>query len=472
MSERSDAAGLAGLSFGRRLAFALAGFPVGALSVALLVYLPPHLSGDLGVSLAVVGGVFATIRVLDVGIDPVLGLLMDRTRSPIGRYRLWMLVGAPIVMLGTWKLFMAPPGIGRDYLLVWLLVFYVGLSIVTLAHPAWASTLATRYHDRSRLYGLMAFAGVASGFTVLVVAIGAAQLGRTGADAVHAIGWLIVVITPILVLAAACFTREEVKPDRERAPRFSDYTRLITKRELVQLYLAQVFLTLGPGWMSSLYLFFARDVWGFGAGAASTLLAAYILAGLGGAPLTAHLATRIGKHRTLALVSVLYSAGLVAVLLVPRGAFFAALGPMLWCGFMAAGFDLMLRAMLADVADEVRLEQGKERTSLIFGLTVLAGKLATALSIGIAYPLLQALGYAPNEAAANTPTAIQGLKWAFITGPIVFVMLGGAMVLRWRLTAAEHARVRASLEDLDVQAALGAGDGEPVADAAAAARSA
>lgn len=449
----------------------MAGFPIGALSIALLVYLPPHLSGDLGVSLAVVGAAFATVRVLDTAIDPALGMIMDRTRTPFGRYRLWMLVGAPIVMLGTWRLFMAPPGIGQAYLMAWLLVFYVGLSIVTLAHPAWASTLATRYHERSRLYGLMAFAGVASAFTVLAVAIAGAQAGRSSSASVHAIGWMIVAATPLLIGLAAATVREEVRPDRERHARLGDFLHLLTKRELVQLYLAQVLLTLGPGWMSSLYLFFARDVLGLSPVQSSILLAAYILAGLAGAPLNAHLATRIGKHRTLTLLAALYSFGLVAVLAIPHGGFAIAFGPLVWCGFMASGFDLMLRAMLADVADEVRLEQGKERTSMIFGLTVLAGKLATALSIGITFPLLQGFGYAPQAGADNTPAAIEGLKWAFIAGPIVFVMLGGATVLRWRLTATEHAKVRARLEDLDVQEALGAGDGEPVAEAAAVSRS-
>jgi GPH family glycoside/pentoside/hexuronide:cation symporter len=470
LGDRDSSGGAAGLSLARRLAFAMASFPVGALSIALLVYLPPHLSGDLGVGLAVVGGAFATVRVLDTGIDPALGMIMDRTRSPLGRYRLWMLIGAPILMLGTYKLFLAPPGIGRSYLLTWLLVFYVGLSIETLAHPAWASTLATRYHERSRLYGLMAFAAVASAFAVLVVAIGAAQTGRSSSAAVHAIGWLIIIATPLLVGLAVVSVREEVRADRQQHPRLRDLLALLTKRDLLQLYLAQIFLTLGPGWMSSLYLFFSRDVLGFTSGQSSILLAAYILAGLAGAPINAHLAIRIGKHRTLTVLAALYSVGLIGVLAIPHGQFAVAFAPLIWCGFMASGFDLMLRAMLADVADEVRLEQGRERTSLIFGLTVLAGKLATALSIGITFPLLQAFGYVPRSGASNSAAAIEGLKWAFIAGPIVFVTMGGLVVLRWRLTAAEHAKVRARLEDLDAEGPLGASDGEPLAEAAIAAR--
>jgi Na+/melibiose symporter-like transporter len=454
-----------GLPLWRRAVFSLAGFPVGAISIALLVYLPPHLSGHLGVGLAVVGGAFATVRLLDIGVDPLLGLIMDRTRSRVGRYRLWMIIGVPILVLGTYKLFLAPVGIDRDYLLVWLLIFYVGLSILTLAHPAWAATLATQYHARSRLYGLMAAALIASSFSVLVVAMVNAKLHFSDANGVRAMGWLIIFGTPLLVGASVLCVREEISPELPQKPRLRDFTGLLTKPDLVRLYLSQIALTLGPGWMSALYLFFARDVLGFSGGQASGLLAIYILAGLAGAPLTAHLATRIGKHRTLALSAALYSLGLVTVLAIPKGDFAVAIGPMFWCGFMASGFDLMVRAMLADVADEVRLEQGKERMSLIFGLNALSGKLATALAIGITFPLLQGLGYVAAEGAANTAAAIESLKWAFIAGPIVFVMLGGAVVLGWRLTAAEHAKVRTGLADMDALAALGIGDGEHAAAA-------
>ena len=38
---------------------------------------------------------------------------------------------------------------------------------------------------------------------------------------------------------------------------------------------------------------------------------------------------------------------------------------------------------------------------------------------------------------------------AFIIGPIVFVMLGGACVIGWRLDAAKHGAIRAELEARD-----------------------
>ena len=87
------------------LAFSTIALPIGALAVAVAVYLPPHFSAHLGVPLSVVGLAFATVRLLDLGVDPVLGLAMDRTRTRLGRYRVWMLLGGPILMAAVYALF-------------------------------------------------------------------------------------------------------------------------------------------------------------------------------------------------------------------------------------------------------------------------------------------------------------------------------------------------------------------------------
>jgi Na+/melibiose symporter-like transporter len=144
-----------------------------------------------------------------------------------------------------------------------------------------------------------------------------------------------------------------------------DYWALLVKPDLLRLFLAQMALTLGPGWMSALYVFFFTDSRQFSGEEASILLLVYVIAGIVGAPVTARVAQKFSKHRTLMITTTAYSLGLCGVLIVPKGNVPMAIPLMFWCGFMAAGFDLMIRAMLADVGDEVRLDQGKERISLI-----------------------------------------------------------------------------------------------------------
>src|SRR3990167_146751 len=150
-------------------AFAMATIPVGALTTPLLVHLPPHYAGLLGLPLAAVGGIFFLVKVLDLIFDPAFGLLMDRTRTPIGRYRFWLVVAAPVLMLGVWQLFLAKPGVGQVYLLIWLGVLYVGFSLLVLSQSAWGAVLATSYDERSRVYAWAAASGTFGAIAVLIL---------------------------------------------------------------------------------------------------------------------------------------------------------------------------------------------------------------------------------------------------------------------------------------------------------------
>jgi Na+/melibiose symporter-like transporter len=438
------------LSTSAIVAFSVVGLPTSALSLAIMIYLPAYFATSLGVSLTVIGGSWATVRMIDIVVDVVLAETMDRTRTRFGRYRPWLVVGTPFVMLGVYKIFMAPPGFDSTYLVSWLLVMYFGTSILNLSHSAWGAKLAPHYDDRSRLFGILALVGVLGAFAALSFPAAAAPLGHTHARSIQDMGWFIFWLTPAAVALAVWSTPETIAPEHSRRRHsFGDYWTLFTNTSLLRLFLAQAALTLGPGWMGALYLFFFTDSLGFTPNQASILMGGYILAGVIGAPITARMAVKFSKHRTLVFTTTAFSLGLVTVKFIPHGQVLAAVPAMLWCGAMAAGFDLMIRSMLADVGDEVRLEHGRERISLIYAVNTLAAKIAAAFAIGLTFPLLAKLGYVAREGAVNSPAAIRSLELVFVIGTIAFVMLGGACVLGWRLDARRHGEIRAQLEARD-----------------------
>jgi len=347
----------------------------------------------------------------------------------------------------------------------------VALSILALAHPAWAATLAKGYNDRSRIFGIMAAVAILALLVVLSIPVIAGRRGLGDTGAIHAMGWFVILLSPFAIGLAIVFTPERVPP-RHRSDtgfRLGDVLLVLRRTDLLRLYAAQMAMTMGPGWMSSIYIFFTRDYMGFSQAQASMLLLAYVLAGLAGAPFTAWLSTKIGKHRTVMAIAVAYSVGLLTVLLAPKGVLLGSVPVNLWCGFAGAGFELTLRSMLADVADEVRLDHGKDRLSLIYSLNTAAAKLASAGAIIVSFRLLAGFGYLPKLGHANTPDAIRGLGITFVAGPIACVVLGALFMIGWKMTAEKHAAIRIALEARDAEAALGGADGEHLGDAAEAA---
>jgi len=438
-------------SIATMLVFATTGMPIGALGIAMPIYVQPYFAQDLGVGLVALGAAFGVVRLIDLFVDILLALAMDRTRTRIGRYRNWLLAGAPIMMIGVYELFMASRGIGPGFLIVWLLVMNLGGSALVIARFAWSATLVTRYSQRSLFYGIMGAVAVVGNIIVLAVPVISASFPHHSmAGDVHLMGWTVIALTPITVILAASLAPEQINPDTHslRAP-LSDYIDLIKRPELIRLFVMTFGTTLGPGWMANLYIFFFTLARGFTTGQASLLLIFYVLAGALGAPLVGLTAAKFSKHRTLIAATIFYSLGLCTVLIVPKADFLLTVPVMIWCGYWGTGFDLMTSAMMADVGDHVRLDQGKERMGLLYAVLSLATKAANAGAVMISYPLLAVLGFVPSLGVHNTSSAINGLQLCFLLGPIFFVALGGICCVGWKLDAKRHAEIRTELEARD-----------------------
>ena len=442
------------LSLPALVAFALPGLPIGALAVALTVYLPKYYAGHFALGLPAVGLTFMAVRLIDMTFDPVIGILMDRTRTRLGRYRVWLAAGAPVLMLPVYMLFVPSGTVGFGYLLFWLFIYYLGASLVVLSHASWASVIAAKYHERSRVFGVLQAVATIGAVCVLVLpVVMAKRSGASGDGDIAAMGWFIVAAAPIGIALALIRTPERIVPD-VAGERFGlrDYWEMISRPDMRRIIVADFCLGLGPGWMAALYLYYFHDLRGFTIGKASELLLLYIAAGVIGAAGLSWLATRLGKHRTLMLASTGYSLALACLTLLPQGAFAPAAGLMFLLGLLAAGFPLLDRAMVADVGDAVRLEQGKHRVGLLYSMITTTQKVSGALAIGLSFTLLGWIGYRPQEGAVNTAAAIHGLELVYLIAPVVFVMLGGACYIGYKLDARRHGEIRAALDARDAAA--------------------
>src|SRR5690348_7178835 len=181
------------------------------------IYVQPYMAKNLGLQLAVIGAAFGIVRLLDLGVDPLLALVMDRTKTPFGRYRLWMFAGMPVLALAVYELYFAKPGIDQAFLIVWLLVYALGNSLIGLARAAWSATLVTHYDQRSRFYGYMAALGAVGTFVVLFTSslIGpvSSLLHIRPPDSVHVMGWTILALIPIGGLITGLLVPERINVD-------------------------------------------------------------------------------------------------------------------------------------------------------------------------------------------------------------------------------------------------------------------
>ena len=441
------------------LAFGTPGMPLAGIVLVFGVYLPRFYVGLGNGFLAVAGAIFV-VRFIDIWLDPFLGIAMDRTRTPIGRYRPWLLAGAPVSMIGVYELLNPPVGAGPPFLVIWMLIAYAGVSMLNLSLAAWASVLSGRYHERSRVYGVtqgLAVVGAVGLMLLPIMTHGKLVLGR--AASMPGVGWIIVAALPITALICAVLTPERLAPPTGRTGfKWRDLVRVASRPTILRIVVADLMLTLGPGTTAPLYVYFFHDAKGFNIAEVGFLLIFYIGAGLIGAPLWGQLARRFGKHRTVQIACVAYAISQTILMALPRvfpGHKLSDILPttagMFAVGFCASAFLLLIRAMVADVVDEARLETGQDFTSLLFSLVTTTTKIGTVISLVIVFPILSAVGYNGKEGAVNTPGAIFGLEMCYLFAPILLVFVGGAMFFGYKLDAGRHAEIRAALEARDVE---------------------
>lgn len=62
-------------------------------------YITYFYTNILGISPAMAGLVFMVARLVDAFTDPLMGIIVDKTNTKIGKYRPWIIAGAPFLLL-------------------------------------------------------------------------------------------------------------------------------------------------------------------------------------------------------------------------------------------------------------------------------------------------------------------------------------------------------------------------------------
>ena len=431
-------------------AFAAPCLPLTGVGLPLVVYLPPYYAGTLGLDLAMTGILFSAVRWIDLPIDIAFGHGIDRTETRWGRFRPWLLGGALVMMAGLVLVFFAPPGLTPLRAFLGLLLMYSGFSAAAVAHTSWGQALSSDYHERSRIFGWWQGGNMVALISLLAVPPLANALGpRFGLEpsaslGVHAMGWVLLLLVPPAFLAIMTAVPERKSP-HQHPHGWRDIWQALKRPQLRRLLLIDLFASLPPGFGGALLIFFFEAARGFSVTEARLLLLFYFAAGLIGAPLWAWVARRTSKHMAVAWAIGSYAVLHAALVLVPQADFTLAAAGMLLAGLPAVAPPFLVRAMLADVTDAQTLATGRNNAGLYYAVLVGVQKLGYAIPVGLAYVVLDMVGFDAKLGAANTPFAIDGLMLLFLVPPIVTALAAAWLARGWTIDRSEQQRIVAEL---------------------------
>lgn len=353
--------------------------------------------------LMVVGAIIAVARIFDAMNDPIMGGIVENTRTKWGKYKPWQLLGAVLtgaviisvfcVKLDGWSYV--------GFLAFAYLMFSITFTMNDISYWGMLPSLTSDEHERNKLTScaqLLASAGVGLA-SLLIPLFTTGSLAKWGAPTGYKV---IGIISAVLMVLFQLFTilgvKEKplppIKPDKSDRLTLKKMFQTIAKNDqLLWCALIMLIFSIGTGVVGggllTMYVYFE-----FGYEGGYTLLI-----GLGyGIISTLFTATYPWLSKKFGRNKILYSAGIATIfgfalmlifaLAIPTGApkssewfakFILIAVAYTFIGY-GAGFYMIMVINMANTVEYNEWKYGQRNESLIFSLRPFTAKLSSALT--------------------------------------------------------------------------------------------
>jgi len=438
-----------------RAGYGMGSVATGAFGTVPGLMLLPYLTDTLGVAAALAGAIVFLPQAWDVVLNPVAGRISDRSSSPLGPRRPFLL-RAGVALAACFALLFAAPAMGSTALeATWVVVAFLACATAyaffQVPFVAMPAEITDSYAERTRLMSwrvaLLALAILLSGASA--PAIRDALGGREG---YRAMGLTVAVLILVGTLGAYVGTRRApIGRVAAAGGTFRDQLRVVAgSRDFRLLLTTFVVQALGVGAMLAGVDYMARVVLE-DRSAATVLFVCFVGPALVLTPAWAAVGDRVGKKAGYVAASLFLATGALLLTLagqVPPVAVYAATGLV---GVGYAGAQVFPMAMLPDTAAVDAARSGSNRAGVFTGVWTAGETLGLALGPGIFGLVLAAGGYVSSRATTATQpdSAVTAIVLGFSALPAALALASLWWLSRYSLTPAQVADAMATSARLD-----------------------
>jgi Na+/melibiose symporter-like transporter len=434
------------------LGFGQLAIPLAFAGLPIAVFVSKFYAEDLKINIETVGLILLVARLADFIVDPIIGYASDRTTWSLGRRRTWVLLGAPVFALGVYMLFLPPPDATETHLLIWIAVFYLGWTMITIPYGAWGAELSGDYNERSRITGvreIFTLVGLAlAGAIPVIVGVGAAAGAVDGGgywNAMAVLGLTIVALTPVGIAIMFWSTPEPPYGSTQHVSVWKGAKAALTNLPFLRLFGATLAVRIASRAAEVLFLFYLVDAVGLTKAEGNHFPLALIVSAIVFAPLWIWLGGTITKHKALSLAMIIGVAVFATLPMLqeagywPNMALFACLGAV-----FSAPYTLG-QSIAADVVDLDSLKTHEPRAGLLISFFGLAIKGGDAIGAGFALMLVGWLGFT-SGVEVKSEEALFALTTVFSWLPIAFYVPAILLLWTFPITPEVQRRIRRLVE--------------------------
>lgn len=439
------------LSVTTLLAYAGPAIPLAMLNVPFHALLAPYYAKEVGIGLAELGAIFFGARLWDGLSDPLVGSLSDKTRSRFGRRKIWMLAAVVPLMLFTWLICRPPENVGVTYLGFCLFFVYLSWTMLNIPFLSWGAELSPYYNERSKITGYREGAAMIGILLSCILPILLMQ--SDGTDMREALDLFLMAF--IVLMPTTLFFCLRKVPESEHTTNIAKFSLKETIRGIIinipflRFLLALFSFRLAWSIFDACIIFlFAAYFAGYGfPGGFFLLILVLYITSASCAPLAVKAARIFGKHKALSYGLILSALFFISVPYVAKlDSPLAVLAIFFIMGVGNSTLWVVPTSIIADAVDYGAFKGSSDESGIYMAAYNIVLKITQALSIGIAYPLLQFFGFNPAEDAQNSAEALVALN--NISSYLPALVIIPAILLLWKypITEARQNQIRRILE--------------------------
>lgn len=410
-------------------------------------YLTVFYTDVVGLTPVVISVIMLIARVWDGVNDPMMGVICEKTRSKWGRYRPYLLFGAPVLGLCTVLAFTCPSWTGPTQILYCAITYILAGMAYTVTGVASQALANVITRDNQERMILISFRGAISSVATLITSAATMPmiLKFGGGNASSATGyfWTVVIYS---VLGTICYwiafvgSKEVITVDPSESIQISQSLKLAfgdanIRKMLIGylIYMCGVFGRIGIMVYFFLYVV-EQPMWLSVAGVAMTIAMA--------APnfVAPFLTKRFEKKNIMMVCLVLGAIG--GGILFLGGMMMSLpliiMGTVMFhgCGAASGTFSF---GLIAEIIDDMEVRTGQRTDAIVLSLTSFSVKLGNAVAGSLGVLLLGVVGYVANEVQnAGTKVSMSAIINLMPAGLFLLAIVPFAMITMNKAKAAEN----------------------------------
>lgn len=390
------------LSITEKIGYSLGDMAANFIFQTMLALQLSFYTDTFGLTAAEAGTLFLVVGLGAAAINPIMGVIADRTNTRWGKFRPWLLWTAlPFGIIGV--LTFTTPNLSPGGKFLYAYTTYILLRLIyvinNVPYAALTGVITGDPDERTSLSSFRQFFANGAAFIVQSLALPMVLYFGRGdrAKGYQITMGLFSVLCVVFFMVTFATTKERIQPDpQQKASLTQDLADLFKNGSWIALFLVTTFYFMAISIRGSVMLPFFKYCsgqeqlfsWFNGFGLTSLLV---------GVAVSNSLAIRLGKRRLFVLSMMLAAIFSFALIFIPAIATVPIFISEILRQFAFGWSCPLLWAMIADVADYGEWKTGRRATATVTSAVVFALWVGLALGGALAGWLFSFYGYVPNS---------------------------------------------------------------------------